>query len=209
MGKTAVLVIDMLNDFVKKEYGSSAIAGGALEIVANIRKLVDSAIKNGVPLIYCSDAHLKSDHELARWGEHAMRGSAGCKIISELPTEGAVTFERGEDVTVTESKLSDAKNHKVFDVEKGTYDAFYDTPLDALLKRLGIDALYIAGVDTNICDLHTSSGAFFRGYKITIVSDGVNASTPEEYKRGLKNLEFLYAAKLKSTNECLHDFAKA
>lgn len=207
MGEKALLVIDMLNDFVKKEYGSGAYSDRGANVISKIKTLAYAAAKNDIPVIYCSDAHLKSDHELVRWGEHAMHGSRGSKVISELPTDDMLVFEREENKKTIDSKLKEANKHRFFNVEKGTYSAFYGTPLDALLKKLDVDTIYVTGLHTNICDTHTSAGAFFRGYNIIVVNDGVDALTQEDHERGLKNLEFSYAAVLRSTEDCLADFA--
>ena len=60
MKKTAVLVVDMLNDFVT---GALKCDRG-LAIVPNVKKLLDAARKNNVDVIFCNDAHIKGvDHD--------------------------------------------------------------------------------------------------------------------------------------------------
>ena len=62
---TAILVVDMLNDFVT---GALKCERG-LAIVPKLTKLLDSARKSGVKVIFCNDAHVKGvDHELKLWG---------------------------------------------------------------------------------------------------------------------------------------------
>ncbi len=201
MVKPALLIVDMLNDFVKKGYNQGAYCERANNVVGNIKALTEYAIANNIPLVYCSDAHIHSDYELTRnggrWDDHAMQGTEGSKIISELPTEGMKTFSRGE----TLDDKFDVSGFKAFNVEKGTYSGFFETTLDKLLKKLGVNTVYIMGLCTNICDMHTSAGAFFRGYKIKIVRNGVDTFTEEENQKGLSNLEFLYGAKILSLEE--------
>ena len=65
--KTAILVVDMLNDFVT---GALKCDRG-LAIVPKTAKLLAGARKAGVPVIFCNDAHIKGvDHELKLWGDH-------------------------------------------------------------------------------------------------------------------------------------------
>lgn len=66
LNKPAILVVDMLNDFVT---GSLACDRGKA-IVPATAKLLDAARAAGVPVIFCNDAHLPGiDRELIIWGE--------------------------------------------------------------------------------------------------------------------------------------------
>ena len=79
--KTAVLVVDMLNDFVT---GALKCDRG-LAIVPKTADLVKGARKAGVPVVFCNDAHIKGiDHELKLWGDHAIAGTKGAEVIPEL-----------------------------------------------------------------------------------------------------------------------------
>ena len=70
--KCAVLVVDMLHDFVT---GALKCDRG-LEIVPKTAELLRVAREKGVPVIFCNDAHLKNvDHELKLWGDHAIAGT--------------------------------------------------------------------------------------------------------------------------------------
>ena len=79
--KYAVLVVDMLNDFVT---GALKCDRG-LAIVPKTKELLEGAREKGVPVIFCNDAHLKDiDHELKLWGNHAIIGTKGAEVIPEL-----------------------------------------------------------------------------------------------------------------------------
>ena len=74
--KYAVLVVDMLNDFVT---GALKCDRG-LAIVPKTAELLDGMRKKGVPIIFCNDAHLKDvDHELKLGGDHAIAGTEGAE----------------------------------------------------------------------------------------------------------------------------------
>ncbi|MEM2917037.1 MAG: isochorismatase family cysteine hydrolase [Candidatus Bathyarchaeia archaeon] len=179
----AIIVIDMLNDFVTGDLKCER----AKKIIPNIQKLVEAARKHGVPVIYSNDAHLKQDFEVVhRWGKHAVKGTKGAEVIPELkPTE------------------------KDFIVEKRTYSGFFETGLDPLLRSLyngeGVDTLILTGLHTNICVRHTAADAFFRGYKIIVPKDAVEAFTQEDHEQGLKYLEFAYKAEIKTTEEVIKE----
>ena len=67
--KPAILVVDMLNDFVT----GALTCDRAKAIVPATAELLDAARAAGVPVIFCNDAHLKGiDRELTIWGDHAI-----------------------------------------------------------------------------------------------------------------------------------------
>ena len=79
--KYAILVVDMLNDFVTGALGCD----NARAIVKPTQELLEEARKNNVPVIFCNDSHLKGiDKELDFWGDHAIRGTKGADVIPEF-----------------------------------------------------------------------------------------------------------------------------
>ena len=185
MENKAIIIIDMLNDFVT----------GALEVkrakrvIPNLQRLIEAARKSNVPIIYSNDAHYPQDVEVTRkWGKHAIKGTKGAEVIPELkPSE------------------------KDYIVEKRTYSGFYETGLDPLLRSLydgeGVKTLILGGLHTHICVRHTAADAFFRGYRIIIAKDGVEAFTKEDHAQGLKYLEYVYNARIMTVNEIIKEFS--
>ena len=176
----------MLNDFVTGELRVGR-AGG---IIQPLRRLVEAARKHGIPVIYSNDAHYPEDHEVVhKWGGHAMKGTLGAEVISELqPVE------------------------QDFVIEKRTYSGFYETGLEPLLRSLyggkGVRTVILGGLHTNICVRHTSADAFFRGYRIVIAEDGVEAFTQEVHREGLKYLKDVYNAATKRVDKIIKEFEK-
>ena len=63
--KEAILVVDMLNEFVTGSISNER----ALATIAPNVKLLDAARKAGIPVIFCNDSHVKGvDAELKLWG---------------------------------------------------------------------------------------------------------------------------------------------
>lgn len=179
----AVIILDMLNDFVT----GGLKCDRATHIIPNIKKLVAAARNRGVPVIYSNDAHLSVDEEVvARWGKHAIKGTKGAEVIPELkPTK------------------------KDYIVEKRTYSGFHETGLDMLLRSLyhsqGVKTVILTGLHTNICVRHTAADAFFRGYKIIVAEDGVEAFTQEDHEQGLKYLKNVYSAKIATVDKIIKE----
>jgi nicotinamidase-related amidase len=176
--RVAILVNDMLNDFIHGALRSDR----ASKIISSIRDLVYVARKEGIPIFYCNDEHVEDDPELEIWGPHAMKGTEGSKVISELEPD----------------------QHDYI-VPKRFYGSFDSTNLDTLLKESyegrGVTTLIITGIHTHICIKHTSYGAFIRGYNIIIPEDAVNAFTREHHESGLSYIKNNYGAQIKRTSE--------
>jgi nicotinamidase-related amidase len=123
-------------------------------------------------------------------GGHAIKGTPGAQVIADLKPEDA----------------------KDYIVEKRTYSGFYETGLDPLLRSLykgeGVKTVVLGGLHTNVCIRHTSADAFFRGYQIVIAKDGIEALTPQDQEQGLKYLEYIYNAKVMTTNEIIQEIVK-
>ena len=173
--RSALVLIDMANDFVYAG-GTIADAGGeayqkrAQAILPGLARLVEAARDAGVTVVYATDAHTEADTELAKWPPHAMKGTKEAEIVPEL------TPRPGDLV-----------------IEKTTYSPFVSSDMDARLRDLGIERLYITGLHTDCCARHTSGDAFQRGYDLVWVSDALQAFTQEQHDEGLQYLETWYA----------------
>ena len=168
---TALLVVDLQNDFVHPE-GAYA-RGGQIEpriaalpariaplvgilrergglVVATLFTLVPG--RNGEPLI---SPHLKQLRPFLGRGDFAS-GSWGQRLVGEL----------GEaDLTV----------------EKIAYSAFYMTRLEWLLQRIGIRSLIVCGIVTNGGVTSTVRDAHARDFKITVLADGCAAFSEDAH----------------------------
>jgi nicotinamidase-related amidase len=164
---TAVIVVDMQNDFAHPEgalYGEDART--ALPVIAG---LVERAHSAGVPVVFTQDWHEADDPEFAIWGPHARADTWGARIVDELAPHP-------EDLRVTKLR----------------YDAFYGTSLDHRLRLRGVRHVVIVGTVANICVLHTAGSAALRFYDVVVPEDGVAALTPFDKASTLRQVSFLY-----------------
>jgi nicotinamidase/pyrazinamidase len=164
--KVGLLIIDLIRDFVNGDLGNPR----AEAVVKKVSRLLAAARDKRLPVIYVTDAHLHDvDHEFEVWGRHAEVNTPGAKIVPEL------------------APLKDE-----YHLYKRRYSAFYATGLDALLRELKIETLILTGVLTNICVQHTAADAFYRGYRIRIPTDCVDAITDEEQEYSLDYMKRMY-----------------
>ncbi|MDY5424076.1 isochorismatase family cysteine hydrolase [Hornefia butyriciproducens] len=175
--KYAVLVVDMLNDFVT---GALKCDRG-LAIVPKTAELLKGCREKGIPVVFCNDAHLKGiDHELKLWGDHAIAGTRGAEVIPEL-------------------ELSD----KDYVVPKRRYSGFFHTDLDLLLKELGVDTVVMTGLHAHMCVRHTSADAYQLGYDIVVPKDATDSFTEEDYNMGTRYLKEVYGAEITDVDSFL------
>jgi nicotinamidase-related amidase len=187
MERTAIVVLDMLNDFV----GGKLKCERCDKIIPNIKTLIQAARRKGVPVIYSNDAHLPVDEEVVeRWGKHAIKGTKGAHVIPQLKPAA-----------------------KDYVLEKRTYSGFHETGLDMLLRDLykgeGVKTVILTGLHTNICVRHTAADAFFRGYKVIVPKDAVEAFTQKEHEEGLNYLKDIYSAKIMTTSQIAKEIEKS
>jgi len=154
--KTALVIVDMLNDFLKGPLDNNLqieLEGQEpMKIIEPVKTVLDKFRSHKLPVIYVNDHHYPNDFEIVKWGPHAMAGTDGSKILETISPKD------GEYV-----------------IEKHTYSGFYGTPLDYILRSNKIEAIMLVGLYADICVRHTAADAFFRGYDIYIVRDAMVA----------------------------------
>jgi len=175
--KPAVVVIDMINDFVTGVFKNER----AEKIIPNVEQLLNFAHEKKISVVYVNDAHLPNvDTEFDVWPQHAVAGTWGAEIVDELKPE----------------KVD-------FVLQKRRYSAFQGTGLDQLLRELKVDTLILTGVVTDICIQHTAADAFFRGYKIIVPKDCVEAINEQTQKAALDYLKRVYGSEITIADEIM------
>ncbi|MEK6693161.1 MAG: isochorismatase family cysteine hydrolase [Nitrospirota bacterium] len=106
--KEALIVIGMLNDFVLE--GAPLEVPSTRTIIPELRREIEKAREENIPVIYVCDSHDRDDREFRKmgWPPHAVKGTNGAEVVKELKP---------------------LKGDRI--IEKRTYSGFYDTELDA------------------------------------------------------------------------------
>ncbi|MBI3975141.1 MAG: cysteine hydrolase [Armatimonadetes bacterium] len=164
---TALIVVDMQNDFVKP--GGALLVETAAGTIPAIQRLLSLARGRGMRVFFTQDSHQEGDPEFPIWGRHVLEGTWGWQIIEELAPRP------GERV-----------------IQKLRYDGFFGTSLDHELRLAGIEAVIVCGTVANICVLHTAGSAALRGYRVILPIDAVSAITPFDLQAAIRQVSFLY-----------------
>jgi nicotinamidase-related amidase len=165
----AVVIIDMLNGMLLGQPDQRLIPSENLPgLTAEIQGLIDKARHAKVPVVFVSCEHDENDLIFRAVAPHALRGTWEADIITDL-----------------------APSHGDTIVKKRFYDGFFESELDSALRKLAVDKLYLAGVQTDCCVHATGQGAIFRGYGAVLVADCCDTITTERQKLGLERFRDL------------------
>ncbi len=164
----AIIVIDMLNDFVTGVFGGY----DAQRIVPNIVQLLKVARRKGIPIIYFCTNLEEGDKLIKLWGKHAMKGTKGAEIVPQLKPD---------------------KNDRI--IYKKFYSGFNDEILNSFLKDLKVDTIVFVGLYTDICILNNVAYAFHLGYDTIVIRD-CTAATDQDQEFDYQYMKDLYNTKI-------------
>ncbi|MBI4043544.1 MAG: cysteine hydrolase [Candidatus Diapherotrites archaeon] len=179
--KPALLVMDFENDIVheKGKIGAQGYAQFLKEhgTFERVQSLIRKAREKDVPIVFVMVGFSKDYRE---WSP-VPRAFQGAKEAG-LVTLGTWGTEFHEKIDV---------QAKDFVVVKHRISPFYGTDLEVILRTLGIDTLYLAGVSTNYVVQSMAREAHDRDFHVVIVADCCGASNVEEHEHALATLQHL------------------
>jgi nicotinamidase-related amidase len=181
LDQTALLIIDMQNDFCHPEGFNGSELGLDLTVVrliiAPIQSLLAWARRTGIQVIFTRESHCADLSDLSpskktryanagsaigqsgKMGRFLVRGEPGAEIIDDLqplPTE--------------------------WQLDKPAHSCFVNTELDQRLRTHHITHLLIAGVTTECCVLATYRHASDLGYYCLLIEDCCAAFDPRDHE---------------------------
>ena len=204
--KSALLIVDMQNDFVHPEGGFARIAREVPEAgidmpfltstIPYVQRLSDAFRAAGRPVVYI--AHMVkpdySDAQFPYWriGLHPsasrpfiVEGTWGAQIIDTLQPQ--------------------AGEHLV--IKKG-FGGFGNTPLDTILRTMGVTTCVVVGVTTCVCVSTTIRGGVEHNYRMILVKDAVAEINRYTHEAELQTMARLFAD-VQTTEEVVAMLASA
>lgn len=171
--KKALIIIDMVNDFVLENAPLEVPA--TRNIIPALKKEIKEARDQEIPIIYVTDSHEEDDVEFKRmnWPAHAIKGTPGSNIIEDLkPQNGDII------------------------IPKTNYSAFHSGNLHNVLKELEVDTLTITGTVTHICVLFMAYDGVLRGYNIEVPKSCVAGQNEEDDESAFKIMREVLGVKV-------------
>ena len=183
----ALLSIDYTYDFVATDGAlTTGAPGQAIEsaLVGVTKGFIDA----GNFVVFAIDRHEKNDAfhpENQLFPPHNLAGTKGRELYGDL----ANVYQEHQE------------QPEVYWIDKRHYSAFSGTDLDIRLRERQITDLYLTGVCTDICVLHTAIDAYNLGYRIFIVEDAVQSFDPVGHAWALKHMQATLGGTLVSFNK--------
>ena len=162
--RVALLLVDVINHFEFPD--GKEILHRALPIAPPLARLKQRARAAGVPTIYVND-------NFGQWRSDAKKLLQYC-LRPEAPSLHFVEQLQPDD--------------EDYFVLKPMHSAFYQTPLDLLLRELGASSVILSGLATNSCILCTAHDANMRHFNVIVPRDCCAARTAGEHSQALEHI---------------------
>jgi ureidoacrylate peracid hydrolase len=173
--KTAVIVVDMQNDFGAKggmfdRLGTDLT--GIQKTVAPTARVIEAARRAGIKVIYLKMAFLPDMSDAGpadapnRIGH--LRAGAGKTVQAPDGSESRILIRDTWNTAIL-PELTPASEDVV--IYKNRFSGFFGTELNTVLKRLGIRRLVFTGCTTSVCVESTIRDAMFLDYGCVLLSD--------------------------------------
>lgn len=178
--RTAVVLIDMQNDFLAPGFGAEQ-AGRDLTpgraIIPGLQKLVAGARRAGATIAHVGFLTLTNNaSDSGPWLAQRRRSTYSSDTLCLEGTPGADFLD----------ELKPVDGDLV--VAKYRYSAFAATPLDMLLRARGIETVILTGVSTNACVESSLRYAMELSYYVVVPCDGVASWSRTLHEATLENV---------------------
>lgn len=174
--RTALLLIDVIGEF--DFTGSEELLHRAIPAARRLAVLRTRLKELGLPVIYVNDQPDFGRGDFRGYLERCLRPQSPGREIARLLRPDP------EDLIVIKPKSS----------------GFHQTPLDHLLRRLGVNDLILGGFAGDMCVLHTAIDAAMRDHTLTILSDGIASESTTSNAAALSHMDGKLNARILTTD---------
>ncbi len=181
LAKTAILVIDMQNDFCHPDGWLAHIGVDVLPArspIAPLQTLLPSLRTLDIPILWVNWGNRPDLRNLSAAALHVYNPTGtGVGLGDPLPKTGDPVLQAGSWAAAVVDELEQKPGD--IRVDKYRMSGFWDTPLDSILKNLGKTTLLFAGVNADQCVLCTLQDANFLGYDCILLQDCTATTSPD------------------------------
>jgi nicotinamidase-related amidase len=181
LAKTAIIVIDMQNDFCHPDGWLAHIGVDvkpARKPIQPLQKLLPVLRKVNIPVVWLNWGNRQDLMNISASVLHVYNPTGeGVGLGDPLPGNGAHVLMEGSWAAAIVDELEVAPSD--IRVSKYRMSGFWDTPLDSILKNLGRTTLLFTGVNADQCVMATLQDANFLGYDCILIEDCTATTSPE------------------------------
>ena len=165
--RTALVVVDMQNDFAAPD-GSLSVRGGA-DVLGVVNAEITHARTAGALCVYTLDWHPADTPHFAKdggqWPVHCVGGTWGAEFVDGLAVDGP-QVRKGTD---------GADGYSGFSVRDPRTGEAASTELEQLLRSRHVQRVVVIGLATDYCVKETALDAVRLGFETVVLRDGVRA----------------------------------
>lgn len=179
LASTALLVIDMQNDFCHADGWLASIGVDvqpARAPIEPLRALLPALRAAGVPVLWVNWGNRPDRLNLSPSVLHVYKPSGRGTGIGDPLANGAAVLQAGSWAADVVDELAPEPGD--VRVDKYRMSGFWDTPLDAILRNLDVRTLLFAGVNADQCVLATLQDASCLGYDCLLLQDCTATTSP-------------------------------
>jgi nicotinamidase-related amidase len=194
LAKTAILVIDMQNDFCHPDGWLAHIGVDvtpARSPIEPLTILLPQLRTRNIAIVWINWGNRPDLLNISPATRHVYNPTGvGVGLGDPLPKNGAKVLMAGSWAAAVVDELE--QKPQDIRVDKYRMSGFWDTPLDSILRNLGKSTLFFAGVNADQCVMATLQDANFLGYDCILVKDCTATTSPE----------FCWQATIYNVNQC-------
>ena len=180
LARIALVIVDMQNDFCHPDGWLASIGvdvSAARRPIKPLRALLPDVREQGVPVLWVNWGNREDKLNLSPSVLHVYKPSGlGVGLGDPLPGNGAPVLQEGSWAAAIIDELAPADGDIL--ISKYRMSGFWDTPLDSILRNLGVTTLLFAGVNLDQCVMCTLQDANFLGYDCILLEDCSATTSP-------------------------------
>ncbi|MDP9171933.1 MAG: cysteine hydrolase [Acidobacteriota bacterium] len=177
----ALVLVDVISDFDFPD--GARLLRNAMPMAPKLARVKQRAREAGIPVIYVND-------NLGQWRSEASKLVEFCLAPKSAGRE------------FVELLRPDKEDYFVL---KPMHSAFFQTPLETLLRYLGAHTLVLCGLATNSCVICTAHDADMRDFRVVVPSDCCAARTGQEHVEAIRHMKEMANAKVVSSSSLRFD----
>ena len=181
LSKTALIVIDMQNDFCHPQGWLASIGvdvAPARQPIAPLARLLPAWRSHGMPVLWVNWGNRPDRANLSPAALHVYNPDGRSRGLGAQATpQSGKVLEKNSWGAVVVDELVQLPTDVCID--KFRMSGFWDTPLESTLRQMGMQTLLFAGVNADQCVLATLMDANFLGYDTILLEDACATTSPD------------------------------
>jgi len=180
LARSAVVVVDLQNDFCHPDGWLASIGvdvSGASAPIAALRQTLPLLRAAGAGVVWLNWGNRPDQANLPPGVRHVYDPDGSSTGIGDPLPNGSPVLTAGSWSAALVDDLTPEPGD--VHVAKHRMSGFFDTELDSVLRRMRVDTLLFAGVNTDQCVLATLSDAASSGYDVVLVEDLCGTTSPQ------------------------------